>query len=124
MPIVYKVNVLDALKDKGYPTTKLRKGEILGESVIQSLRTGRGVSWATLGRLCELLNCQPADLIEYTEDPDRLSVPINSADRTPEERYYYLREIWESQGCPGTFSVSDYRSYLPIPPHWRMKKAD
>lgn len=124
MPIVYKINVLGALKEKGLPTTKLRKNKVLGESAIQALRAGRGISWFTLGRLCELLECQPADLIEYSEDPDRLAVPIDPKDRTPEERYYYLREIWESQGSVGEFSVADYMSYLPIPPNWKMKKAE
>ena len=124
MPIVYKINVLGALKERGLPTTKLRKDKVLGESAIQALRTGKGISWATLERLCELLECQPADIIEYSTDPDRLAVPVDPKDRTGEERYYYLMEIWESQGSPGTFVYKDYESHLPIPPNWRMKKAD
>lgn len=35
MSIVYKIDVLSALKEKGYSTYKLRKEKLLGESVIQ-----------------------------------------------------------------------------------------
>ena len=65
MPIVYKINVLQALKEKGYNTNKIRKEKIMGEAMIQKLREGRMVSWATFETLCELLDCQPADLIAY-----------------------------------------------------------
>ena len=65
MPIVYKINVLDALKKAGYNTNIIRKEKIMGESMLQKLRQGQMVSWATLETLCELLNCQPADIIEY-----------------------------------------------------------
>lgn len=65
MPIVYKINVLQALKEKGYNTNKIRKEKIMGEAMLQKLREGRMVSWATFETLCELLDCQPADLIAY-----------------------------------------------------------
>ena len=65
MPVVYKINVLQALKEKGYNTNKIRKERIMGEAMLQKLREGRMVSWATFETLCELLDCQPADLIAY-----------------------------------------------------------
>ncbi len=65
MPIVYKINVLQVLKEKGYNTNKIRKEKIMGEAMLQKLREGRMVSWATFETLCELLDCQPADLIAY-----------------------------------------------------------
>ena len=69
MPIEYKINVLQALKDAGYNTNKIRKEKIMGESMLQKLREGQMVSWATLETICELLDCQPADLIEYVKEP-------------------------------------------------------
>ncbi len=68
MPIEYKINVLQALKDAGYNTNKIRKEKIMGESMLQKLREGQMVSWATLETICELLDCQPADLIEYVKE--------------------------------------------------------
>ena len=65
MPIKYKINVLEALKEKGYNTGKIRKDKIMGEAMLQKIRSGQMVSWATLETICELLNCQPGDLVEY-----------------------------------------------------------
>jgi len=69
MPIIYKVDVLAKLKDAGYNTNRIRKEKIMGESMLQKIRSGQMVSWATMETLCELLDCQPADLIEYVKEP-------------------------------------------------------
>lgn len=68
MPIRYRFDVLEALKENGYSTYKMRKEKILGESVIQQIRNGELVSWANIERLCHLLNCQPGDIVEYEGD--------------------------------------------------------
>lgn len=68
MPIQYKVNVIAALKAAGYNSTRIRKEKIMGEAMLQKLRTGQMVSWATLETICALLHCQPGDLIEYVEE--------------------------------------------------------
>lgn len=66
----YKIDVLPALKEKGYSTARLRKEKIMGENAIQSLRERRPISWANIDKLCELLHCQPGDIMEYTEDQE------------------------------------------------------
>lgn len=68
MPIKYKIDVLDALKAAGYTTYKLRQNKIIGERVIQQLRSGEIVSWKTIDTICKLLSCQPGDIVEYVED--------------------------------------------------------
>lgn len=68
MPLVYKIDVLQALKDKGYTTYKLRQEKLLSESTLQKLRTNKGIAWENIETLCKLLNCQPADLIEYEKE--------------------------------------------------------
>lgn len=65
MPIKYKIDVLAALKAAGYSTYKLRKDKILAESTLQQFRNGDIVSTENLARVCELLNCQPGDVLEY-----------------------------------------------------------
>lgn len=70
MPIAYKIDVLAALKERGYTTYKLRKEKLLGESTIQQLRNGEIVSWATIDTLCTLLNCQPGDLVEHHKEKE------------------------------------------------------
>lgn len=68
MPIKYKINVLSALKEKGYSTYRLRKEKILGERVIQQLRDEDPISWEVLTRLCSLLDCQPGDILVYDNE--------------------------------------------------------
>lgn len=68
MPIRYKFDILNALKDKGYNTNRIRKENLLSEGVLQSLRENKYISLANISRICELLECQPGDIIEYVED--------------------------------------------------------
>ena len=85
MSLIYKFDVLVALKDAGYNTNRLRKEKLLAEGVIQSLRENKPISWANLAKICTLLNIQPGDLLESVDDeqekqesPD--SEPDTSAD--------------------------------------------
>ena len=68
MALKYKINVLDALKEKGYSSYTLRKEKLLSESTIQKLREGEGVAWDNLETLCKLLDCDIADLLEYVKE--------------------------------------------------------
>ena len=61
----YKMDVLPALKEAGYSSARLRKEKIMGENAIQSLRERKPISWANIDKLCELLQCQPGDILEY-----------------------------------------------------------
>ena len=65
MPLRYKINVLKALKAKGYSTYVLQQKNLLSQSTLQKLREGKGVGWDNLERICGLLECQPGDLLEY-----------------------------------------------------------
>ena len=62
---VYKIDVLQQLKQMGYTTTKIRNEKIIGEASLQSLRQGKPVGIKTLDVLCTLLSCQPGDIIEH-----------------------------------------------------------
>lgn len=68
MPLRYKIDVLKALKEAGYSSTRLRKEKLMGESYMSQLRHGEMVSWKTIETSCRLLNCQPGDLVEYAPD--------------------------------------------------------
>ena len=67
MPLQFKIDVVSALKEKGYTTYRIRNEKILSESTVQKLRAGKGVSWENIETLCRLLECQPADLMEYVD---------------------------------------------------------
>lgn len=66
--IVYKIDVLRALKEKGITSYTLRKGDVLGGATMQKIRRGEIVNAANLSKLCHLLHCQPGDILEYVED--------------------------------------------------------
>ena len=68
MPLQYKIDVLAALKEKGYNTNRIRTEKLLSQSTLQKFRSNQGVSWENLETLCELLDCQPADLIEFVNE--------------------------------------------------------
>ena len=65
MALRYKIDMLKSLKDAGYSTYRLRMDNIFWDATIAQLRNGELVSWENLGIICEILNCQPGDLLEY-----------------------------------------------------------
>ena len=73
LPLRYKIDVLEALKQKGYSTYILRKESKLSQSTIQKLREGKGVAWENIENLCALLDCQPGDLMEYVKESQEAS---------------------------------------------------
>ena len=70
MAIKYKIDILAELKKIGYSSTRIREEKLIGQSYLQQLRHGELVSWKTLDTICSLLECQPADLIEYVKDEE------------------------------------------------------
>lgn len=68
MPIVYKIDVLAALKARGYSTYRLRKDKLLAEATIQTIRSGGLVSWDNMARICTMLDCQPGDILVHEKD--------------------------------------------------------
>ena len=71
MPVRYKVDVLAALKNAGYTSYRIRQEKLIGERALQKIREGELVSWAVIGSICQMLHCQPGDLVEYVEDSDK-----------------------------------------------------
>ncbi len=70
MPIVYKIDVIAALKSAGVSAYKIRQEKLIGEATLQKIRKGELVSWNNIATICKLLNCQPGDIMEYVPDKD------------------------------------------------------
>lgn len=68
MAIVYKMDVLKALKEAGYNTSRLRKDKIMGEATIQKIRENQLASWATIDTICALLDCNVGDIVEHVKE--------------------------------------------------------
>lgn len=66
--LIYKFDVLQALKENGYNTGRLRKEKLLGENSIQYLRENKMVGAKALNNICKLLDMQPGNIIKYVEE--------------------------------------------------------
>ena len=66
--IRYKIDVLQALKNAGYSTYKIRKQNLLFESTLTKIRKNEIVNTDNLNILCKLLKMQPGDILEYIQD--------------------------------------------------------
>lgn len=65
MPIVYD-KLFKLLEEKGWTTYKIRKEKLIGQATLTALRNGTGgIDAKTIARLCEVLGCQPGDIMEY-----------------------------------------------------------
>ena len=70
MPMKYD-KLFALLKEKGYSSYRLRKEKLISQATLQKLRTGEGIiDTRTLTRLCEMLDCQPGDIMEYIREED------------------------------------------------------
>ena len=70
MGMAFKINVLQALKDKGYSTYRIKNDKLLSQSTLQKLREGMPVSWENIETFCRLLEIQPGELLEYNPDTE------------------------------------------------------
>ena len=62
--IVYQ-DILAKLAAKGWTSYRLRHDGALPESVLTRLRQGRPVTTETIDKICELLECQPGELLKW-----------------------------------------------------------
>lgn len=63
--IKYRIDIMGALKEKGYTTYRIRTEKLIGEQQLQKIRTGDIASTATINTICRLLECQPGDILKY-----------------------------------------------------------
>lgn len=71
----WKVDIMEALREKGYIPHKMRTTKLFGEATIQKMRHKQLVSWAEFDRLCRVLGVQPGDLIEFVEEVPEEGAP-------------------------------------------------
>ena len=67
--IAYNAEDFELLKEKGYTTYKIRQEKLIGQGTLTALKNGTGgLDAKTIARLCEVLDCQPGDLMEYIKE--------------------------------------------------------
>ena len=58
------------LENKGLKKFWLRQNGI-NPKVVDALAKNKNVNGSTINKLCEILNCQPADIMEYVPDDEK-----------------------------------------------------
>lgn len=61
-------DIMGMLSKRGWSSYRLRHEKILSESIMSRLRSEESITTNTIDKLCELLDCQPGDLIHYVPD--------------------------------------------------------
>ncbi|MGF7145370.1 putative transcriptional regulator [Anaerotaenia torta] len=67
--IVYN-KLLAMMEQKGLTTYKIRKDKIISEGTLQNIRNGKSITLDSVASLCDVLNCQPGDILDYIPDTD------------------------------------------------------
>ena len=80
MAIAYKIDVLAALKAKGFTTYRIRQDRLLGVRSLQKIKAGGLPSMHELDILCSLLQLQPADILVYRAE----ALPVPTEDQPTE----------------------------------------
>ena len=66
--LIYKIDVMQAITDRGITSYQIRNQKLLGENALQSIRDNRMIGIKALDQLCSLLDLQPGDIIEYRKE--------------------------------------------------------
>lgn len=71
MPVSY-AKLFDLMNQKGVKKVDLRKTYKINPKTVDSLVNNRSVTVDTIMQLCEILGCQPGDLMEYVPDTEEV----------------------------------------------------
>jgi len=65
-----KVNLDRVMRQRGVGLVELAEKVGITNANMSLLKTGKvkGIRFETLGRICEILGCQPGDILEYSQD--------------------------------------------------------
>lgn len=74
MGIIVYNKLLALMEQKGLTTYKIRKDKIISESTLQKIRENKSITTDSISSLCEVLNCQPGDIMEYVPDQTQKGV--------------------------------------------------
>lgn len=64
MPISY-AKLIAIFKERGITSYTIKKDGVIGQATWRNIHEGKHIDTRTLSSLCEYLNCQPGDILEY-----------------------------------------------------------
>lgn len=73
MAYKYKIDVVQALSDKGFTSYKIKQNSLLSQGTLKKLKDGGNVTLETLDAVCCMLRCSIADIIDIEPtDADKI----------------------------------------------------
>lgn len=60
----YKIDVVQAMADKGYNSYRLKKDNLMSQGTLTKLKNKENVTIKTLNDVCCILRCDISDIIE------------------------------------------------------------
>ena len=78
MPVSYR-KLFALMQEKGIKKIDLRTKYKINPKTVDSLVNNRSVTVDTIMQLCEILACQPGDLMEYVKEPGVVSTQDTAA---------------------------------------------
>ena len=69
MPVSYR-KLFALMEKKGIKKFHLRSQYHINPKTVDSLVKNRSVTVETIMQLCEILDCQPGDIMEYVKQPE------------------------------------------------------
>ena len=67
--LVFRFDILEKLKEKGYNTGQIRREKLIGENALTQIRKGIVPGTKSINMLCGLLEMQPGSFLRYVPDP-------------------------------------------------------
>ena len=62
--IRYKIDVMDAMQQRGYSPGRIQKERLLPAQTVQNIKAGKSITLETLNKICIMLKLRPGDIIE------------------------------------------------------------
>ena len=66
--LVFRFDILEKLKEKGYNTGQIRREKLIGENALTQIRKGIVPGTKSINMLCGLLEMQPGSFLKYVPD--------------------------------------------------------
>lgn len=91
--LYYKINIIEELKKAGYNTTVIRRRRLINENSLTAIRRDKPISWSTLEKICDLLNCQPGDILGSRQEEPQISLDEHNEHAQSEEEQEQEEEL-------------------------------
>lgn len=67
MPIIYD-KMIALMNERGITSYVCKRDNIIGQATYKKIMQGGDIDTRTIATMCEVLRCQPGDILEYVKD--------------------------------------------------------